>query len=1548
MTGPENYVKDVSIENLSKRQLASLNNLVESEFLKFMENKTITNDNREEMQKKFNERIQEIVNTVKNKEIKEAIKNIKNFELVALDEELRQWWIETIKSNIIDVEETLKKLSKNTDWTIDRQKVTTFNTNMSILGFYSYEDFSKALNDKLLEDRKIILNQNKWLEENKINTELKKAYNQVVETMVKQQPEGVNMENMFPWFANQVFTKLTGAYITWTYTKLVWERAAYHIDTDKDKWLDAESQEIEGGELSQSELRKLSKEMIKFLNSESLSWQEKKEIRFFARTVAWINKNNTSDTSVEYTILNFFSENINELLNYTSDDRLTKIPGLQIKNNDAKRLQKLWQMYYQTRLQEKQTLRRLFDFIKQEQWLKKTSLDKSISESNANKKEIKQESRNIKREINSQAGQKLNYSTKDLANAQAYLNLMKLNESNDEKKIIHAITDFDLDWHATQKDVGIKSWPQIQTMIRGFWEEKSLNNILALANKIWSRFELEKITKENLFSDPAYLLLIQNILKNPSFEISDILRYGDQTIENKYTLSEESKKTIEEQTNGLKDELIKKWIPVEAWLKDLLSTSVIQAYSDRWYWVWISLDDFIKWLSISTAVAQMPTGPESFGINISRNGRKELPKRREVIWWASAGTTLLFIPMASVQWGFIKTTDNKKQQSSLDVRTNKRIEISGHAIFMPGNFWYWGNIGIERNKWNAIVNEQWPKLKSTLQGFFTKMLSPEEWEKKFTFNKSELLNKLSDTLKEDFKNTKKETREKAVNNMSIILAQYDWLPIENIPQAVSQISESYVNSRINQSARDIDNKWYIGWWWLSITFFESIIPIVWIINFKKHKITSSNDINYREKLQLAQSGEWNEIFKWTTQELITEINTQSWTEIRLEWEYIIIPKSDKIQVKINQNMKGLIMINNKWELIIHKDTPMRPVFHRWSDAWTNELTIWDFQKSNDEIDRNKQTIPEDFKTDKIDPEKIPVKLTLDTENINQILEDLKSKFKDWKENPIKELKVEVTWSTAIFKNWETEIWKIENISNTTKITINLKNDGTLGISSTEVKDQTRFTIEYKKIIERAEKDIAEEHEISSDDTHKMLSTMYSEGRQITDNLFHNIIHNQTPLKYKFKEHYDNFNQKIKNQDYQWAKSALIIILDQINAYTKDRYNKETFLETRKNLENITDDYQLVQFLSAFNVFFSRVANVKVNKDGKYTYRYGSTKEKDEEVDGNKVLEESERRIITSNKWFLQNFSNFWPKENWEIKSTFNQNNIQEMFNLIKEKRQQQGIHFENQPTSTKNTISFNHGNPQDFFKLQINPEIVSDFRIWLDSLKWEKGQNENFIEDLKLAYINQLINTESILVRNILKKAWIEQELSPENLMNLFEWKRVDINDKIYIHLNKYEQKFWYNPECNNLMRLLEDLKIIKVEKSKLKEEETLEAKLKWNGVMINYSESENQTNMQTKAFDIMAAVAQRREKNPDRSTGDTDPDKDPWNTNPDKNEENPDRSTGDTDPDKDTDKKPESKPNPKPQIPSQPTSTTKNINIAVWAYVRNSKEDWDKKQSEK
>ena len=171
-------------------------------------------------------------------------------------------------------------------------------------------------------------------------------------------------------------------------------------------------------------------------------------------------------------------------------------------------------------------------------------------------------------------------------------------------------------------------------------------------------------------------------------------------------------------------------------------------------------------------MAHFPNWAEDFGINIWRNWKKSIGKGRDAIWWVSAGTTLVFVPMASWQIWVEKTFDNKKQSTSLDIRTSKKFQLSWHAIVMPGYAWYWASAWVDRSKRNSAL-EQAPKLQSQLKTFFAKLLEPKEWEKTFKFNKEEISKKLQTELETSFKNSKKDTITKAINNMSLILAAYD-------------------------------------------------------------------------------------------------------------------------------------------------------------------------------------------------------------------------------------------------------------------------------------------------------------------------------------------------------------------------------------------------------------------------------------------------------------------------------------------------------------------------------------------------------------------------------------------------------------------------------------------------------------------------------------------------------------------------------------------------------------------------------------------------------
>lgn len=70
MTGPENYIKDIeSSDKLSSTELSVLNAYVEAEFRKFSENNEINENNRDKKQEEFNKKIDEIVESEKEKAI---------------------------------------------------------------------------------------------------------------------------------------------------------------------------------------------------------------------------------------------------------------------------------------------------------------------------------------------------------------------------------------------------------------------------------------------------------------------------------------------------------------------------------------------------------------------------------------------------------------------------------------------------------------------------------------------------------------------------------------------------------------------------------------------------------------------------------------------------------------------------------------------------------------------------------------------------------------------------------------------------------------------------------------------------------------------------------------------------------------------------------------------------------------------------------------------------------------------------------------------------------------------------------------------------------------------------------------------------------------------------------------------------------------------------------------------------------------------------------------------------------------------------------------
>lgn len=1401
-----------------------------------------------------------------------------------------------LKWNIINVTKTVEDYAKNSDWSIDRKKVSTFGLNMWKLGYSNYEEFSKALNLQQIQDKKIIQDQNKGIKEKEIDKILKKTYTQKIKEMMDVDlPEWTKIEN-FLWSADKTYNKITGAYMEWTYKTNNQETTAFKVQNDKDLWIDKEK-ETNTEELTTQEMKKISKDLMKFLNSESLSTQEKQQIKFFIKTVANIDRKTVNEKPIEKQILEYFASTPDSL-SFTKENRMEadKIKWLTIKESDAKRLQKLNQLYYQAMNWQNQTLRRLFYIVSQE-WSvaeAKTSFDWSITKEKENEKYIKQQSNKFEAET-FVTGEKLWYKKENLAKAKAYITTIDTEKKQDTKTIISAITDFDFNWFLNHKDSWSKTWLQIQKIISGFWEEKSLENILALANKIWSKSWLtEKITRDNLLNSiesPTYLLLIQNMLKDPSFDITDIVRYWDKTVENIYSLSETSAETISTQSDKMINELKKLWVPVEAWLKDVVSTTILKAYADYGYWLWIPLDSFIKGLSFNLWLAHFPQWAEDFGINIWWNGRKTLGKWREATAWISGWTTLIFIPMASAQWWFIKTLDNKKQSTSLDVRSSKKIQISWHAIVMPGYAWYWASMGMEKSKRDSIL-EQSPRLQSTLTAFFAKILEPKEWEKTFIFDKTELETRLQDALKESFKNSKKDTITKAVNNISLILAAYDGLPKEKIWEASAKIAESYANARVNQKAKDINNKRYLWWAGLSVTFFEGIIPVVWVLTFKKNKITSYNDTN-PEMIKTAENGgTWNEKYKDWISKLIEEINKNTWSEIKLEWELITIPKSTRteknLEVRINENMKWLVKTDKDGNLILHKDTPIRFFDAYLSDRWRKVLNIGEFSSTewDKKLDSKNSEIQKDFVAEKeIPKEKIPVKIEPNTKNVNEIVNKIREQITDKDNTSLKDITVEVVWWTVVFKALDKEVWKLENITNQSKIIISKKNDWVLNFEKTEDKEQKRLAIQLIENSDSEKERATEIKEFDDDISNKVISEIYTEWREITDNLFHNIIHNQTAPKYKFKADYEGFNKNLKDWNYIEANNNLKSMLVNINKYTKDKYNRESFVETRKNLESNLDEYQLIKVLSGFNVLFSRTANVKVEK-WRYTYQYWM-----EKTTWERIIEENESRIKNGKEyykgWFTEQFKSYRPTDSKEL----NKENVDSLFTKIKTERTKSNIDF-NKQEKTKNTISFNHGNPKDYFKLQTNPELVWGLRIKMDDLKdWK---NDNFIEDLKSAYINQLIATEEKLLDNMFKTLWVTETLSKEEKLKVLSWEGLDTASWKNIKA-EYEHNFGYNPECNNLMRLMENLKIKILDKTKL--EKKYEATLEWNELVVNYADSNSRINMQEKRFSV-AWVKTFETTPPTPPPTEPDPENpDPTDPDP-ENPENPDPTDPDpTDP---------------------------------------------------
>jgi hypothetical protein len=68
-------------------------------------------------------------------------------------------------------------------------------------------------------------------------------------------------------------------------------------------------------------MKKASKDLMKFLNSESLSTQEKQQIKFFIKTVANIDRKTVNEKPIEKQILEYFASTPDSL-SFTKENRM--------------------------------------------------------------------------------------------------------------------------------------------------------------------------------------------------------------------------------------------------------------------------------------------------------------------------------------------------------------------------------------------------------------------------------------------------------------------------------------------------------------------------------------------------------------------------------------------------------------------------------------------------------------------------------------------------------------------------------------------------------------------------------------------------------------------------------------------------------------------------------------------------------------------------------------------------------------------------------------------------------------------------------------------------------------------------------------------------------------------------------------------------------------------------------------------------------------------------------------------------------------------------
>ena len=475
--------------------------------------------------------------------------------------------------------------------------------------------------------------------------------------------------------------------------------------------------------------------------------------------------------------------------------------------------------------------------------------------------------------------------------------------SEEEKKFILLLSDFNHDARVDWNDNWLKMWQQLRNIYKSInidlnnaWLDDQLeswwhvwSNILSFAKQYLNNTEQGNIASkldwissveelnQKIKDDPNILIALQNMLKNSSISINSICRYGNKATEMFMKELMQDQK-MDEQYNKVFESLVAQWVSPTA--KQALKPIILWSLMDNsvWMWLWAAYDAWKVWsFSAVIWVADVPWVWPTAWLVVWYWNAIPVWENRSIDLWASGGVsyTTWFVPMFSVYAWASRVVSNWLMRDDFDATNLTKIHAWANftMIWTIPSRWLSAWVSMDKLSW---IDKQEGMLRPQITSVISEFLNDTEitW---IVFGSNEIneeqkekcISKIREKLGEKYWKMDEDLLDKAANNLYMWFAYYaaetnfanaseqDKKAIIN--KITNNIVNNYVTQRRNDKIEELNWKTTVSDVTVWVQFLAGYypIPMAWI-TFTKYSNLYSRETpeSIAEYESILSTGQW--------------------------------------------------------------------------------------------------------------------------------------------------------------------------------------------------------------------------------------------------------------------------------------------------------------------------------------------------------------------------------------------------------------------------------------------------------------------------------------------------------------------------------------------------------------------------------------------------------------------------------------------------------------------------------------------------------------------